>query len=118
MFRITLRINLFLVLLILVSLFSLIQQINGDICDSCTCIENSCDSLNGNECSNDDIHDVYICDGNTEQLKNQSIDLNSILWPSRNTTSSATFNNFKFTYLTKYFQFTNKIFIKSINKND
>lgn len=102
MFRITLRKKLFLVSLILLDSFSLIQQISGDICDICTCVENTCDSLNEYKCF-DETKEIYICDGNNEKLRstNQSIDSNNILWPSRNLTTSVIFNNFKFTYLTK-----------------
>lgn len=102
MFRITLRKKLFLVLMILVILFSLIQQISGDICDICTCVENSCDSLYEYKCF-DETREIYICDQNDEKLRksNQKVDLNNILWPSRSVTTSVTFNNFKFTYLTK-----------------
>lgn len=82
---------------------SLIQPCAGDICDSCACIEYECDSDNDSCPPPPTIQESYICDGNDDKLAttNRTFDLNSILWPSRNVTVAATFNHFKFTYLTK-----------------
>lgn len=79
----------------------MIQPCAGDICDSCACVQHECDS--DDDICAPSIQEVYMCDGNADNLTktNRTFDLNSILWPSRNVTVSATFNNFKFTYLTK-----------------
>lgn len=101
--RITREMNLFLSFVLFLSVFQLsfIKFSTADICDSCSCIRNDCD-VESENCSQA-IEEWYICDGAADNWtkSNKTFDLNSILWPSRNVTVSATFNNFKFTYLTK-----------------
>lgn len=101
--QITSEMNLFLSSVLFLSVFQLsfIKLCTGDICDSCSCIRDECDIDSGN-CSQA-MQEWYICDGAADKWtkSNKTFDLNSILWPSRNVTASATFNNFKFTYLTK-----------------
>lgn len=100
----------------------IISCVKSDICDFCTCTKSDCEPAIDNstkECF-DQIDEFFNCNANDQTFKmsQQTFDINSIQWPHRNTTVSARFNNFKLTYLTKYFLFTLCLFFLHYQKSD
>lgn len=80
--------------------FASISLIRGDICDICVCSKRNCEPAKDDSASAcfDQFEEYFSCDG---LEPHPPLDLNSIQWPNRNGSVSATFNNFKLTYLTK-----------------
>lgn len=100
----------------------IISRVKSDICDFCTCTKNDCEPAIDNSTKeySDEIDEFFNCNANDQTFKmsQQTFDINSIQWPHRNTTVSARFNNFKLTYLTKYFLFTLCLFFLLYQKSD
>lgn len=100
----------------------IISCVKSDICDFCICTKSDCEPAIDNstkECF-DQIDEFFNCNANDQTFKmsQQTFDINSIQWPHRNTTVSARFNNFKLTYLTKYFLFTLCLFFLHYQESD
>lgn len=96
---------------VFVILFAFASWVKCDICDICVCTKSECEASNdvsngasnGTICLNQ-VDEYFVCDGSESKINEenrQSLDFNSIQWPNKNITVSATFNHFKLNYLTK-----------------
>lgn len=87
-------------------IFAMIPWINCDICDVCLCSKNDYNPENDSSigaCVGQSDEQMF-CSGSDEKFKTDRMkfNLNSIPWPKKNGSISATFNHFDFPHLSKY----------------